>query len=125
VPPYLPAARRGYYTSLNWRLVASAVPWSLHAGRTRPFPWACRVEWVDVGASTWVDSAGAVLAEADLPRLLFSTAGHLAAAGAGRTLLATAGEELVVGSPYFVAHPTVPLDTWVAGDLLGHRFGAR
>jgi hypothetical protein len=222
VPPLLPAARRDYYTSLKWQLArergAVATIELSTPDEDQAFPWAARMGWIDVGASTWLDSKGGVPAVTDLPRLLFSTAGterlltlagrtpsslrvprppafaiadaalsiasrteefssahviarlpgadpslreeyvlvvaHLDGLGRGEPVsgddiyngaidnalgaslllagaqrlaapgerpprsvlfLATTGEELgIVGSPYFVAHPTVPLDAIVA-----------
>jgi hypothetical protein len=79
VPPHLPAARQEYYTSLKWRLArergAVATIELSTPEEDQAFPWATRLEWVAGGASTWLDSEGTTPAEADLPRLLFSTAG--------------------------------------------------
>jgi hypothetical protein len=91
VPPHLPAARQEYYTSLKGRLArergAVATIELSTPEEDRAFPWATRLGWVDVGASTWLDAEGATPAEADAPRLLFSTAGtERLLALAGRTL---------------------------------------
>jgi len=91
VPSHLPAERRDYYTSLKWRLArergAVATIELSTPDEDQAFPWATRMEWIEVGASTWLDAQGNAPADVDLPRLLFSTAGtDRLLALAGRTL---------------------------------------